>query len=111
MELGLISHCGAFTLAKGSRVECTHCGEQVMNLNDDDDIVISMTYNRDPEILKTIEASSASYQFAKRFSTDRTCALVDNVTCHKCKSKCRYVYVMNKAFFVCSNGKCREVIE
>lgn len=112
MELGLVSPCcNAFTINKGSRVECTNCGNTIATLGEDDDVVISTTYNRDPEILRTIESGSSSNDTAKRFSTDVTCALVDNVICPKCHSKCRYVYLLNKSLFVCSNGECREVIE
>lgn len=111
MESVISNCCNAFTINKGKFIECSNCHKVIAEVAEEDDIVIGITYNDDPDIMSTVDTSSTTIRIAKRLATDQTCMLVDNKICPKCKSKCRFTRAGGVPVYVCSNGNCREIIE
>ena len=109
MENIISDKCGAFCINVKNMIICSKCGEQVGTVDTDNDIVIGVSYNSNPDIIKTVNTTSSSVRIVKRLAKDRTCQLIDNKLCPKCKSKCRYYRHGDTVLYVCSN--CREVIE
>ena len=102
--------CNAFTVNKGKFIECSNCNEIVGELDDDNDIVIGVNYNQNPDIIATISDNGNFLRTAKRLAKDETCMLVDNKLCKKCGSKCRLLRdPTNSIIYVCSN--CREILD
>lgn len=98
--------CKAFTMNNGTIIFCTNCNEKIGEVEEDEDIVIGVSYNSTEDMISTIDTSTTSNRITKRLAKDKTCVLVDNVTCRKCGSKCRYV--RNSSIqYVCS--ECREI--
>ena len=101
--------CNAFTINKGNLLICTNCNEIIGEINDED-VTVGITYNSNPEIIRTLNVSSSFIQTAKRLAKDETCMLVDNKICKKCKSKCRFLRDnAGQPVYVCS--QCREILE
>lgn len=110
MESIISDCCQAFTINKGKYIECSNCHTLLAEVKDDDDIVLAVNFNADPDIMSTVDMSSTTIRLAKRLATDQTCMLVDNKICPKCKSKCRFTRA-SVPVYVCSNSKCREIVE
>ena len=111
METIICSSCHAFTVNKGKFIVCSQCHQPVVTVKDDDDVLIGVSYNENPDIMSTIDTSSKTIRIAKRLATDETCMLVDNKICPKCKSKCRFTRAGGVPVYVCSNGSCREIVD
>lgn len=101
--------CNAFTINKGNLIICTNCNNKVGEV-EDEDVTVGITYNDNPEIIRTLNMSSSFIQTAKRLAKDDTCMLVDNKICKKCKSKCRFLRDNSgQPVYVCS--QCREILD
>ena len=108
MDSIICKNCHSFTVNLGKIVYCYKCKTDVATLKDDDDITIAVNFNNDPDIMSTIDRSSATQKLAQRLAKDKTCMLVDNKICPDCKSKCRFTRA-SVPVYVCSN--CRKIVE
>lgn len=99
--------CNAFTINRGTRLECTACGNEVTALETGDDILIGVQFTSNVDMLS---GTGAGLSTAKRMATDPTCPIVEDKVCSKCNSPCRYINKGDGPIFVCSNGKCREIL-
>ncbi len=100
--------CNAFTINKGNLIVCTNCGNIVGEV-EDEDVIVGITYNNNPEIIRTLNMSSSFVQTAQRLAKDVTCMLVDNKIC-KCGGKCRFLRdTSGQPVYVCS--ECRQILQ
>ena len=109
MDNVISSCCEAFCINAKNMIICSQCNNVVGTVENDDDITIGIMYNSNPDMVKTINTTSSSIRIVKRLAKDRTCQLIDNKLCDKCKSKCRYYRHGDTVLYVCSN--CRNVLE
>ena len=107
MDYLICKNCQSFTINRGIGLECTNCGCNVAELHDGDDILLGIQYTSDLDMLS---GTGYGMNTLKRMSTNPTCPIVEDKICPKCKSFCRYVRMGNDPMFVCSNGKCRNIV-
>lgn len=109
MEQLFCKKCHSFIIEKDYMMFCSKCGTMVGKIDGDDDVCVSLRFNMDPEIIKTISEDHAFDRVAMRLSHDPTCMLVDNQICPKCHEKARFIRDNSgKPLFVCSN--CRRIL-
>lgn len=106
----LISECcNAFTIQDNLNIICSNCNEVVGTIKNEDNIVISVCFNSKPELINTINSRGNFNKTAQRCAHDKTCMLVDNITCSKCGSKARFLRDdSGNPVYVCSN--CRLLL-
>ena len=109
MENTISKCCESFCVNVKNMIVCSNCGNTVGVIEDGNDIVVGINYNSNPDMMKTINTTSSLIRIVKRMAKDKTCQLIDNKICNKCKAKCRYYRHGDNVLYVCSN--CRNVLD
>lgn len=106
----LLCSCGSFTIQNGLNIECSNCGKIVGKIKESDNIILSVSYNSNPDMISTVNSRGNFVKIAQRCAHDITCLLVDNKLCKKCNAKSRFLRDNSgNPIFVCSN--CRNITD
>ena len=103
--------CHQFNIHDGPSCICSQCGRLITQLKDDETLTINVKFNSELESNVSADIQNNFKVKARRFATDPTYELC-GVRCPKCKSLSRYARDPQKnMIFICSNPKCRNVLD